>query len=598
MADRYQYDDPAFMQYVSSLPKEQQQHYMQAYAEDRQGSYNPQGGSASAGSQIGQTVGGLAGTAASGYVTNTMFGGAPAASAAAPAAASAAAPAASNAVAASQAAAPGAQLAAGAANPYGATQAALGLDYGTALANGTTSFATPAAAEAAGMQVVGQNANGTVMAIAPEASGTPLWSYNSPSYAGYLASAYSAYRGFDEYGDNKKLGDDYAATKAEQAAARTVGDYFTGGLASVADGALRAAAPHFMNEVDKFGNKYGAMGILSRTFGSSKDKDQLTRDIFRKQMKKNNFIDQDYNYTLADGSKFNIGADGDKMLQNMGVNIDGKSERHPYDADLSNPATGGIIGAIQPLAAIIAGSSGKNKDDVTGMLVNAAMSSGDPMQNILKMYQDAGLNHDQAYGAIHQMTQGEKPQLSAEMADAFKNGLDQTYGVGAYKKQGGMFGAAPAPGSAMPSMSSGSAIKAPSGMSAAVNPVRDPGMGTGQKPTMPRPQTGQAQAPIPQNNQPRGATANYNKPTTTPRGALSLAPKAPAVKPNVPSALVKPKNAGTGTKEFVLPPGMTYEQYLQMLNAPAAPVATRGSAPAQAPKVTPKRLGNFGSRGN
>lgn len=90
----------------------------------------------------------------------------------------------------SSASTPVANTAATTAGDYGATQAALGLDYGTAAANGTTTFATTAAAEQAGYQVIGQNADGTVMAVAGEGS-----SYlgTAGNVLGTAASVYALY---------------------------------------------------------------------------------------------------------------------------------------------------------------------------------------------------------------------------------------------------------------------------------------------------------------------------------------------------------------------------------------------------------------------
>ena len=567
MADRYPYDDPAFMAQVSQMPPAEQQKYRQAYAEDRQGSYSPQSSGGGTSNQVGSAIGQTAGTAASAYGThllNSYFGG--------QAAATAATPVAANAVAASQAAAPGASL------------ATTGAEMAT---NAAASQAAQTGASQAA-QSAGQSAS----------SG---WSYggDAGSALSTLMAAYSAYRGFNDYGKNKQKGDDYAATKAEQAVARTVGDYFTGGLASGLDAGLRSVAPHFMNEVDKFGNKYGAMGIVSRAFGSSKDVDQMNRDMIRKEMKKQNFVDDKWNYTNPDGSTFNIGADGDKMLQNMGVNIDGKSERHPYDVDFSDPRSGQVTAALQGLGAIMAGKQGKRQDDVTGLLVNAAMSGGDPMQNVLEMYKKAGLSHDQAYGLIHEMSQKNK-LLDPNFADSVKNGLDQLYGVGAYKGQGSQFGAPPSP-----AMTSGPAIKAPSGMSAAASPVRDPGMGTGQKP-MTQPARVSQVSPVRGSSQPQVVQA-----PNSPRGILSIAPKAPTVKPaspsrpmtptssaavptpkSTPSAVIKPVSKPSGgTKELVIPPGMTYEQYMQFMNAQQAPMPTKAAPKGRA-------LGNFGRGGN
>ena len=331
--------------------------------------------------------------------------------------------------------------------------------------SGTSAIPAAQAAAPAGMEATGQalglagdgvtggmsvaNSSAVGASQAANAAGTPWFDVGGPSYAGYLASAYSAYRGAKDFSKWKEQGDDYAATKAEQAVARTVGDYFTGGLASVADSGLRAVAPHFMNELDKFGNKYGPMGIVSRAFGSSKDKDQMNRDVLRKELRKTNFLDDKYNVTLADGNKWDMGVDGSHMLDNIGANIDGKNQRHTYDADFSDPRTAEAVGAMQGLGAIFSGTgAGKRKDQTTGLLTNAVLSSGDWQQNAMKLIADAGLNHDSAYGLIHQMSQEtdkKKPKMEVADADAMKNALDKLYGVGAYANSGGPKKTTPTP---------------------------------------------------------------------------------------------------------------------------------------------------------
>lgn len=155
----------------------------------------------------------------------------------------------------------------------------------------------------------------------------------------------------------------------------------------------------------------GALGMI----GSGKDKDQIARDQVRKALKEAGVVDDQWNLTLADGSKFDIGADG--SIQN-------------YNVDFGKEGVGDIVAATNPLAAIVTGGNPKLKSDFAGYFTNAAMSAGDSIENIKKLYADAGLDHAKAYKSIQEMVAAEK--LSKEEGDAYLNGLDQLFGVGAY----------------------------------------------------------------------------------------------------------------------------------------------------------------------
>lgn len=158
-----------------------------------------------------------------------------------------------------------------------------------------------------------------------------------------------------------------------------------------------------------------AQPMLSRTFGSRKGKDQLARDQVRKGLLASGFIDNNYGVKLADGSTFNIGKDGGEPL---------------YNFDTSRAGAQGALDDVNPLAAILTGGNRKLNSDFAGYFTNAALSGGDARKNALQFYQNAGLNHDQAYGQIVNMVN--QGQLDAATGDAYRNALDKTFGVGAY----------------------------------------------------------------------------------------------------------------------------------------------------------------------
>jgi hypothetical protein len=111
---------------------------------------------------------------------------------------------------------------------------------------------------------------------------------------------------------------------------------------------------------------------LGRMMTSGKSDDQLLRDDFRGKLKEKGIADKDYNVTLADGSKFNIGLDGKTKY----TNIDGKTTRNAYDVDLNNPLAQHAIKRIDPyVAEMYANQMGIPREQYVGMLVNAATSN-------------------------------------------------------------------------------------------------------------------------------------------------------------------------------------------------------------------------------
>ena len=70
------------------------------------------------------------------------------------------------------------------------------------------------------------------------------------------------------------------------------------------------------------------------------------RDSWRDGLEAQGFaqvIDGVHHVTLADGSLYNVGSDGGHKLPNVGLNVDGKTERHTFDVDFSNGVTAASI---------------------------------------------------------------------------------------------------------------------------------------------------------------------------------------------------------------------------------------------------------------
>ena len=193
-------------------------------------------------------------------------------------------------------------------------------------------------------------------------------------------------------------------------------DPMGGAMSGVATG---AALGSFIPGVGTLvGGGLGALagGALGMT-GSGKGEDQVARDKVRAALQSAGMLDDKYNLTLADESKFDIGADG--SIQN-------------YNVDFEKEGVGDIVAAANPLAALVTGGDPKLKSDFAGYFTNAAMSSGESLENIKKFYADAGFDHAKAYAGINKLA--EEGKLSREEADAYLNGLDSLFGVNAYAK--------------------------------------------------------------------------------------------------------------------------------------------------------------------
>lgn len=160
-----------------------------------------------------------------------------------------------------------------------------------------------------------------------------------------------------------------------------------------------------------FGLSY-AFNPIKHALGGKKDQDQQRRDHIRDNLIQAGISDDAYNINGVD-----IGKDGGFLLEN-GL--------HPYDVDFNKEGAGQTVANINPLAAIMAAEDGKGTSDAAGLLFN---SIGDDREKLLAAYDKVG-GHDGAYATINQMAAD--GILPRETADAYLNGLDQLFGVGAY----------------------------------------------------------------------------------------------------------------------------------------------------------------------
>lgn len=151
---------------------------------------------------------------------------------------------------------------------------------------------------------------------------------------------------------------------------------------------------------------------LGRQMTSGKSDAQLLRDDFRGALKEKGIVDDQYNVTLADGSKFNIGLDGKTKY----TNVDGKTTRNAYDVDLGNPLAQHAIKRIDPyVAEMYAKQQGIPREQYVGMIVNAATSNA-------KSPEEVDANIDTILGKKPATTTPQQPTQPTTPAQDTANG--------------------------------------------------------------------------------------------------------------------------------------------------------------------------------
>jgi hypothetical protein len=148
-----------------------------------------------------------------------------------------------------------------------------------------------------------------------------------------------------------------------------------------------AAGTMGLSEIANIGLRMMGKRSIGAMMKSGKSQAQAIRDDFRGDLKEAKVADKDYNVTLADGSKFNIGLDGKTKYENVGENIDGKKTRNAWDVDFSNPLAKFASDKIDPMIRGIYGEDNAKAKffpgQYTGMLVNAATSNAQSEQDVL-----------------------------------------------------------------------------------------------------------------------------------------------------------------------------------------------------------------------
>lgn len=153
------------------------------------------------------------------------------------------------------------------------------------------------------------------------------------------------------------------------------------------------------------------VGLLGSIFGSSKDKYQMMRDQARKVLQANGILDENYQGTLADGTKFDFGKDG---------KTHGK-------LNTSDP-NWGKIAALANVIAATEGATGKAGEALATLYTNAALSNagGDinkAIANIQHFARQRGFNLQNIQGQLDKLKEEKKitdDQYSTWSADKGK----------------------------------------------------------------------------------------------------------------------------------------------------------------------------------
>lgn len=210
------------------------------------------------------------------------------------------------------------------------------------------------------------------------AVGTGAQAGATSALGGYLvpglnlaAAAYGGYQTAKYTGSAPSGGKRNTMSAASGAAAGAAGGAAVGSVVPVLGTAIGALVGGVVG---------GAAGWAGSVYGSHKDQYQMLRDSGRKFLKQNNILDNKYQGTLADGSKFNFGLDG----------------KNQTEINYKDPITGEVIAKANLLAAG-EGWTGKAREGMAKLYTGAAMSNsgGDinkAYANMKHFYTQRGFN--------------------------------------------------------------------------------------------------------------------------------------------------------------------------------------------------------------
>lgn len=279
-----------------------------------------------------------------------------------------------------------------------ATGGAAAAGTGAATGAATTGAATTGSVAGAGASAT---TAGSAAGGGAAAGGTGSALGTAAMYAWPLAALYGAYRVYDKTTGKTKKGnmtDSDIHMALNPRGIETVLQKIPGHRQ------LKEGSPEFQ--------------LWKAMFGSTKNEDQIYRDRVRKQLKGHEFIDENYNLTLADGTAFDIGKDG--SIKNYNVDLE------------ANPEAGEIVGEVNPLAHILTAPHGdeKLKSDFSGYFTNAVLSGSADQQanNVRGLYEKAGLDRESARAGVTALF--DKETIDEGTRDAYYAAIDKVFGVG------------------------------------------------------------------------------------------------------------------------------------------------------------------------
>lgn len=242
---------------------------------------------------------------------------------------------------------------------------------GTAAATGTGAVGATGGAVAGGTAAGGAAAGGTAGA------------------AGTAGTAGAASTGTAATGAST-LGSIGSVALPVAAAVATISNAWETGMKDIvrgrgdrADWTNQAANMTGIGQMANIGLRLMGKRSIGAMMKSGKSGAQQIRDDFRGDLKESGVADKEYNVTLADGSKFNIGLDGKTKYKN----IDEKTTRNAWDVDWSNPLAKLASDKIDPMIRNLYGTDNAKAKyypgQFTGMLVNAATSNAKNEQEVM-----------------------------------------------------------------------------------------------------------------------------------------------------------------------------------------------------------------------
>lgn len=176
-------------------------------------------------------------------------------------------------------------------------------------------------------------------------------------------------------------------------------------MSDTKSGAKHGALAGFFGGVDPF---TAALLGAGGTFGSGKDKAQMMRDSVRSNLQKAGVVGGDWNLSFSDGSKFDIGKDGNAKF----TGFDGKTVVPYYNHDPSNPLSEQARNALLPLTDLITRGDPALTSQFNAYFSNAiTQGTNDPkvmMKRLGELYQKFGLTKEQAVQGIQDLAKGGK----------------------------------------------------------------------------------------------------------------------------------------------------------------------------------------------